>query len=112
MIQQGNRNSRRASELKTQLRMMLENQQERVEQLEFIDDLQKLGISYHFEGEIKQILTRTYEHRNLKNVNASEQMSLYDESLEFRLLRQHGFNVPQGIFKQQCNVIIILGLLN
>lgn len=61
-----------------------------VPRLELIDDLHWLGISSHFQNEITQILME------LKLEN--EQRDLYSTSLAFRLLRQHGFRVPQGIY--------------
>ncbi|XP_038902678.1 terpene synthase 10-like [Benincasa hispida] len=67
-----------------------------LKQLELIDTLQRLGISYHFQNEIKDVLKITYEKSyksdDWKNNN------LYATSLEFRLLRQHGFNLSQDVF--------------
>ena len=65
-----------------------------LKQLELIDTIQRLGISYHFENEIKNVLKRTYEKSNEND--DSEKNNLYATSLKFRLLRQHGFNVSQG----------------
>ncbi|XP_022971750.1 terpene synthase 10-like [Cucurbita maxima] len=67
-----------------------------LKQLELIDTLQRLGISYHFENEIKNVLKRTHQKRNESDV--SEKNDLYATSLKFRLLRQHGFNVSQEVF--------------
>ncbi|KAL2460390.1 Tricyclene synthase [Abeliophyllum distichum] len=53
----GGRSVARASELKMQVKMMLDEAKEPIDQLELIDDLQRLGISYHFEDDIKHILT-------------------------------------------------------
>uniref|UniRef100_A0A7N0V7E1 Uncharacterized protein n=1 Tax=Kalanchoe fedtschenkoi TaxID=63787 RepID=A0A7N0V7E1_KALFE len=68
------------------------------EQLEVVDDLQRLGLEYHFENEIKTLLHEIYgkfcitrEHRN--------QTDLHTAALAFRLLRQHGHPVTQDIFK-------------
>ncbi|XP_022928010.1 myrcene synthase, chloroplastic-like [Cucurbita moschata] len=65
-----------------------------LKQLELIDTLQRLGISYHFENEIKNVLQRTYEKSN--ESDDLEKNNLYATSLKFRLLRQHGFNVSEG----------------
>ncbi|CAH8263323.1 unnamed protein product [Arabidopsis lyrata] len=65
-----------------------------VDQLEFIDDLQKLGISYHFEAEIDNILTSSYQ-KERTNVRESD---LHATALEFRLFRQHGLNVSEDVF--------------
>uniref|UniRef100_A0A9I9DTB3 Terpene synthase 10-like n=1 Tax=Cucumis melo TaxID=3656 RepID=A0A9I9DTB3_CUCME len=88
----------RFNELKGEVRVVMNKiaNDDPLKQLEFIDILQRLGISYHFENEIKDMLTTTYkkccENDDWKCNN------LYATSLEFRLLRQHGFNIPQDIF--------------
>ena len=55
-------------------------------QLELIDNLHRLGVSYHFEDEIKRTLDRIHN----KNTNKS----LYATALKFRILRQYGYNTP------------------
>ncbi|KAK6156765.1 hypothetical protein DH2020_011013 [Rehmannia glutinosa] len=88
---------KRAYELIFQVNKMLDEEiLDAVQQLEFIDDLQRLCLSYHFEDKIKHILNRIYlEHKyNCKNY----EMDLYSTALEFRLLRQHGFRVSQDVF--------------
>ncbi|KAK6156766.1 hypothetical protein DH2020_011014 [Rehmannia glutinosa] len=79
----------RASELMVQVKLMLEGEMEVVQHLEFIDDLQKLGISYHFEDKIKHILNHIYH--DCKN----SERDLYSTALQFRLMRQHGFSISQ-----------------
>lgn len=63
-----------------------------LEQLELIDTLQRLGISYYFESEIKHVLKTLYNKRDLDD----NKKDLYVTSLEFRLFRQHGFEISQG----------------
>ncbi|XP_008460931.2 terpene synthase 10-like isoform X1 [Cucumis melo] len=65
-----------------------------LEQLELIDTLQRLGISYHFESEIKHVLKTLYNKRDLDD----NKKDLYATSLEFRLFRQHGFEISQEVF--------------
>ncbi|KAL0335050.1 UNVERIFIED_CONTAM: (-)-alpha-terpineol synthase [Sesamum radiatum] len=91
---------RRASELKVEVKKMLVQEKElsRVEELlELIDDLQRLGMSYHFEDEINQMLGCLYEQKYAWGTNNSEgkERNLHSTSLAFRLLRQHGFSVPK-----------------
>ncbi|XP_059313800.1 (R)-linalool synthase TPS5, chloroplastic-like [Lycium ferocissimum] len=87
----GEKYMKRFNELKKEMKnMMVEGSQE-LEKLELIDNLQRLGMSYHFKDEIMQILRRI--HRN-----AATGDSLYDTALKFRLLRQHGFDISQDIF--------------
>ncbi|GMP98020.1 hypothetical protein CsSME_00046061 [Camellia sinensis var. sinensis] len=58
--------------------------------LEMIDDLQTLGVFYHFEDEIKRVLD------NIRNDDKWNNKDLHSTALQFRLLRQHGYNIPQG----------------
>ncbi|EXC08938.1 hypothetical protein L484_003391 [Morus notabilis] len=62
-------------------------------QVDHIDMLQRLGISYHFEHEIKGILKGL--HRRLVHNHTLRKNNLYATALEFRLLREHGFCVEQ-----------------
>lgn len=81
--------------LKEKVRKMLNDEQKTyLDQLEFIDDLQKLGVSYHFEAEIDNILTSSYK-KDRTNIQESD---LHATALEFRLFRQHGFNVSEGYY--------------
>ncbi|KAM6581692.1 hypothetical protein CsatA_005466 [Cannabis sativa] len=65
------------------------------DQLKLIDNLQRLGLSHHFESEIEKLLEQLSigtDHQNHQD--------LHDASLWFRLLRQHGFNVSSSIFEK------------
>nr|BBE38103.1 beta-cubebene synthase [Aralia elata] len=62
--------------------------------LNLIDDIQRLGVAYHFETEIDAALQRT-------NVIFQENDDdLHTVSLCFRLLRQHGYNVSSDVFRK------------
>ncbi|KAL4576538.1 hypothetical protein LXL04_012633 [Taraxacum kok-saghyz] len=66
--------------------------------LELVDDIQRLGVSYHFRDEISIVLKMIYHcyyevHENLKKSD------LNFRALGFRLLRQHGYHIPQEIFE-------------
>lgn len=68
-----------------------------LKKLELIDVLQRLGLSYHFEDEIKSILESIYNTSHGAPCGGDmRKESLYATSLGFRLLRQNGYNVPQG----------------
>ncbi|CAA7049793.1 unnamed protein product [Microthlaspi erraticum] len=83
--------------LKNKVRKMLDVEKTScLEQLELIDDLQKLGVSYHFKPEINKILT-DFHHKNGRN-ECNKEEDLHATALEFRLLRQHGFDVSEDIF--------------
>ncbi|WOH16428.1 hypothetical protein DCAR_0935981 [Daucus carota subsp. sativus] len=75
---------------------MLKDGTRPLEQLEVIDDLQRLGLGYHFEQEIKSALRKVYEDRSFK---ALERKDLHAAALRFRLLRQHGYEISQDVFK-------------
>ncbi|KAJ8769513.1 hypothetical protein K2173_005116 [Erythroxylum novogranatense] len=87
----------RIDELKEDVRSMLGNKaMNRLDQLELIDTLQRLGVEYCFQDEIQRILARIYNDK--PNNNGLSNGDLYTEALEFRLLRQNGFKVSQEIF--------------
>lgn len=84
--------------LKETVRKMLDHERStHLDQLELIDDLQKLGVSYHFEQEIDNMLTFTYHKLDKSNfMEYDMEYDLHANALKFRLLRQHGFNVSEG----------------
>ncbi|KAE8713667.1 (+)-delta-cadinene synthase isozyme A [Hibiscus syriacus] len=59
------------------------------QKLNFIDAVQRLGVSYHFTKEIEDELQNIHRDNNVEN-------GLYTTSLRFRLLREHGFDVSCG----------------
>ncbi|KAL3614431.1 hypothetical protein CASFOL_042505 [Castilleja foliolosa] len=84
---------KRVSGLMFQMEMMLDEEITVDQQLEFIDDLQRLGISYHFEDKIKHILNHIYDDQRF-----CFKKDLHSTALEFKILRQYGFSVPQDVF--------------
>ncbi|KAF4357558.1 hypothetical protein G4B88_026937 [Cannabis sativa] len=64
------------------------------DQLKLIDNLQRLGLSYHFESEIEKLLEQLSIGTHHQNNN------IHDVSLRFRLLRQSGFKVSSSIFEK------------
>ncbi|CAK9149892.1 unnamed protein product [Ilex paraguariensis] len=85
---------RRVNELKRHVKMMLEEAKKPLDQLELVDNLQRLGVSYHFEDLIKRVLENIYNNNGSDDKWYKE--DLYATALRFRLLRQDGYNVPQG----------------
>lgn len=64
--------------------------------LELIDRICKLGLSYLFEEQIREVLVDTVAF--LKNDTGCLQVKdLYATALCFKLLRQHGYEISQGI---------------
>lgn len=86
----------KAEELKEQgTKMLLAAAHEPRRQLKLINDIQRLGVAYHFEAEIEAALSEIYNIYH--EVCGSEtQDGLFMVALCFRLLRQHGFYVPAG----------------
>ncbi|MGD7201674.1 hypothetical protein, partial [Ralstonia pseudosolanacearum] len=84
----------RMEKLKGDARLMLEKAAGSLAQLELIDVLERLGISYLFEEEIKSSLNNIYSNKDkfLKD-------NLYATALTFRMLRQHGFQVQQDVLR-------------
>ncbi|GAB4846239.1 hypothetical protein Ancab_025238 [Ancistrocladus abbreviatus] len=87
---------KQASELKKEVRKeLLAIGNKPLEQLNFIDAIEHLGVAYHFEKEITEALEQIYDTYNESNY----QDDLYHVALRFRLLRQHGFYVSCDVFK-------------
>ncbi|XP_023744907.1 (-)-beta-pinene synthase, chloroplastic [Lactuca sativa] len=88
--------------LKEAVRTMIRNEYEKEENtssaLSLVDDLQRLGISYHFVNEIRDVLEKIYSNY-FKSHDKWSKMDLNLTSLGFRLLRQHGYHIPQEIFE-------------
>ncbi|CAL5356724.1 unnamed protein product [Camellia sinensis] len=81
-----------AEKLKEEVKRMLAEVVDPLGGLEMIDDLQTLGVFYHFEDEIKRVLD------NIRNDDKWNNKDLHSTALQFRLLRQHGYNIPQEVF--------------
>ncbi|XP_055816949.1 vetispiradiene synthase 3-like [Solanum dulcamara] len=100
--------------------MLLANRRKLVETLNLIDVIERLGIVYHFEKEIDDILDRIY-NENSKFEGDDDYNDLCTCALQFRLLRQHGYNISLKIFSKfqdgngkfkESLVSDVLGLLN
>ncbi|XP_042060897.1 (-)-5-epieremophilene synthase STPS3-like [Salvia splendens] len=73
-----------------------------IDTMNLIDTIERLGIAYHFENEIEEILQH-YFHLNT-NYQDDEVYDLYTVSLHFRLFRQHGHPIPSEIFGKWLDV--------
>ncbi|KDP30235.1 hypothetical protein JCGZ_17017 [Jatropha curcas] len=84
-------------ELKHQVRtLLLDSTKEPYVQLKLIDSIQRLGVAYHFQVEIKETLM------DLSRLDLSVSGDLNTIALHFRLLREHGFPVSSGAFDKFC----------
>ena len=61
--------------------------------LNFIEVVQRLGVAYHFEGEIEEALQQIY---GTFHDGSDMDGDLYNIALRFRLLRQQGYNISCG----------------
>uniref|UniRef100_A0A8R7Q5H1 Uncharacterized protein n=2 Tax=Triticum urartu TaxID=4572 RepID=A0A8R7Q5H1_TRIUA len=88
----------RAEQLKDQVRGLFEDGEDRsvADVVTLVETLERLGIDYHFRGEIgtalRRILNEEPEH------GTTSPHDLHVAALRFRLLRQHGFWVSADIF--------------
>ncbi|GER42088.1 limonene synthase [Striga asiatica] len=90
---------KRVSELIEHVKMILDDEtMEDVGKLELIDDLERLGISYHFEDKINEVLKQIHGQGWSKR-----EMDLGTTALGFRLLRKHGFSISQEVFDRFKN---------
>ncbi|KAF3456768.1 hypothetical protein FNV43_RR01422 [Rhamnella rubrinervis] len=87
-------------QLKEEVRMMLIATVDKpsTEKLRLIDALQSLGVAYHFENEIDEMLQHI--HKKYKDNDVDDHHDLYTTALCFRLLRQQGYDIPCDVFKK------------
>ncbi|XP_020964635.1 (-)-germacrene D synthase-like isoform X2 [Arachis ipaensis] len=84
---------------KEKVKMYLSSNDNISQKLNIIDSIQCLGLSYHFEREIDEILAQIHFHFT-NNSLGTKQSSLYFLALFFRLLRQNGYHVSSDIFNK------------
>ena len=65
--------------------------------LELINDVKRLGLSYHYEKEIGEALLRCHSSATFSGTIVHR--SLHETALCFRLLREYGYHVTPGITK-------------
>ncbi|XP_026441137.1 (-)-alpha-terpineol synthase-like [Papaver somniferum] len=80
--------------LKKEATIMLEKAATPLAQLEMINVIQRLGMKYLFEEEIKEMLVNIYNDKP----NGGMIYNLHATALKFMLLRQYGFKVSQDVF--------------
>nr|AKN58860.1 monoterpene synthase-like protein [Freesia hybrid cultivar] len=82
--------------LKEEVGQLFSDSKEILYQIELIDELQQLGVAYHFQDEIKDKLSTIF--CSLEKTRLFMDNDLKTTSLIFRLLREHGFHVSADIF--------------
>ncbi|KAL4291401.1 hypothetical protein GQ457_14G010560 [Hibiscus cannabinus] len=66
-----------------------------LDQLEMIDNLRRLGVAYHFDDEINNMLGNIFENSNKQ----MRKKNLHATALEFRLLREYGYHSSPEVFE-------------
>ncbi|XP_031389340.1 (-)-germacrene D synthase-like [Punica granatum] len=86
-------------ELKSEVKRMLvsEDYSRPAEKLNLINQIQRLGIAYHFDREIKDFLEDIYASIR-RNGSTEDEDDLHTTALQFRLLRQHGIWISSSVF--------------
>ena len=68
-----------------------------------IGTMQRLGISYHFEEDIRNILSSI----SMEIANDRREDDVASIALKFRLLRENGFSADPGTGNQYCTIRLI-----
>ncbi|KAI5333499.1 hypothetical protein L3X38_023630 [Prunus dulcis] len=76
------------------------HKQQEVEELKLAVKRERLGVAYHFEKEIEEALEHIYAANHFLDDDDDGDGDLYNVSLGFRILRQHGHNVSCRIFNK------------
>ncbi|CAL8151436.1 unnamed protein product [Prunus armeniaca] len=107
-----------ARELKEKVKMILMAPVKKPSQkLDLIQDIQRLGVSHHFENEIEELLQQIHNssHDSTEPGDQETDNELYTAALRFRLLRQqdifNNFKDSDGKFKESL-VNDVVGLLS
>jgi hypothetical protein len=84
--------------LKYNVRKMLVSKSEKpLEKVHLIDSICRLGLSYHFEHEIEQVLQHIHNNY-VENGEITIQDNLCSLAMLFRLLRQQGLHISPSIY--------------
>lgn len=93
---QEEKHARKVEDLRKEVMVIFVKTEDPLAKLELIDTMEKVGVAYIFEEEIKEALEAILSSNYIKHPTIRE--DLYATSLCFRLLRQRGYIVPQGIY--------------
>ncbi|KAK4285100.1 hypothetical protein QN277_001842 [Acacia crassicarpa] len=85
--------------LKEEVRKILVSMKEPIKKAEVIESIQCLGLSYHFEPEIDEMLKQIH-NGYVENNEISHIEDLHYLALLFKLLRQHEYRVPPDVFNK------------
>ncbi|CAL9152010.1 unnamed protein product [Musa hybrid cultivar] len=91
-------NARRMDKLTEDVKQLIYMKKGIEDQLQLIDYLRQLGVAYHFKEDIKDALWTIYG--SMEEVSMLLKDNLHATALMFRLLREHGFAVSEGVFNR------------
>ncbi|CAL9152024.1 unnamed protein product [Musa hybrid cultivar] len=91
-------NARRMGKLTEDVKQLIYRKKGIEDQLQLIDHLRQLGAAYHFKEDIKDALWTIYD--SMEEVSMLLKVNLHATALMFRLLREHGFAVSEGVFNR------------
>ncbi|KAG8382760.1 hypothetical protein BUALT_Bualt05G0110800 [Buddleja alternifolia] len=74
--------------------LLIKTPDDSLHKVELIDEIQRLGVAYHFENEIDISLKSIYD--TYSECNGKEDNDLHMVALRFRLIRQQGHNLSSG----------------
>ncbi|PWA36752.1 camphene synthase [Artemisia annua] len=98
----GEKYASRLETLKEEVRTKIYKENEKAENplstLNLVDDLQRLGIWYHFVDDISNVLDNVY-NKYYKSREKWNTLDLNLKALGFRLLRHNGYHITQDIFE-------------
>nr|AIE41600.1 camphene synthase [Artemisia annua] len=111
-IYTGEKYASRLETLKEEVRNMIYKENEKAENplstLNLVDDLQRLGIWYHFVDDINNVLDNVY-NKYYKSPEKWNTLDLNLKALGFRLLRHNGYHITQDIFEDIQDETRIMG---
>ncbi|XP_043699312.1 probable terpene synthase 9, partial [Telopea speciosissima] len=87
----------RLEELKQEVKLLILSTKDPLVRLKLIDSIQRLGVAYHFEEEIKESLLL----HHLVYLEGND--DLYTAALKFRLFREHGYQISSDVFNEFKN---------
>lgn len=88
--------------------MLMSSKKDLIKNIEFINLLCRLGISYHFENEIEEQLNHIF---NVVHDDINDDYDLYNVALLFRVLRQHGYKISCSKWLLMIKIYCILYVL-
>lgn len=88
---------KQAEKMKDDVKRMINEMMDPLSKLEMVDAIQRLGLKYHFEVEIKNAIDTIYLQHHGTWPSSDD---LHATALHFRILRQHGYNISQDEFEK------------